>query len=55
MTVDQANRNSPGISPQSLRHNDMRLEALKAHTELRALSGNNPKTALGLPVLFAVQ
>lgn len=55
MTVNPALKNTPGISPQSRRHNDMRREALKAHPELRDLSGSDPRTALALPVLFAVQ
>ena len=53
---DTTSSRTPGtISPQSRRHNDMRRAALAAHPELAALSGPEPRTALALPILFALQ
>lgn len=55
MSTDTPKSQRSGISPQSRRHNEMRREALKAHPELRQLSGTEPLTALALPVLLVVQ
>ncbi|WP_243612407.1 fatty acid desaturase [Shimia aestuarii] len=55
MPDSAAPRATGTISPQSRRHNDMRRAALKAHPELADLSGPEPRTALALPILFAIQ
>lgn len=42
------------ISPQALRHNEMRREVVKIAPEAMGLAGPNPWTALALPVLLAL-
>lgn len=41
------------ISPQALRHNEMRREAVRLCPELRKLAGTDPRTALAVPALLA--
>ncbi len=55
MSDNKDSRDTKGISPQSHHHNEMRREAVGAHPELANLSGTDPRTALTLPVLLAVQ
>ncbi len=42
------------VSQQARRHNQMRREVIKAHPEVRALTGPNPYTAFAVPILLAV-
>lgn len=46
---------SEGISAQARRHNDMRRTALRAHPQLKSLTGTEPRTVLALPLLLAIQ
>ncbi|MEQ9693560.1 fatty acid desaturase [Shimia sp. SDUM112013] len=55
MSMEPTKSAKQGISVQSRRHNEMRKEALRAHPELHALAGTEPRTALALPVLLALQ
>jgi sphingolipid delta-4 desaturase len=48
-----SNGNGP-ISPQSRRHLQMRKDILRAHPQLRALSGPDWRTALFVPVLLVL-